>query len=152
MTTTLADYRISLTYDQAVDTARLLAEKWPKHTARHAYLDSKEEPHCFVAHVLAENGFKPIASWWDSPRMRTYGSEWPQTLSTDVLNTTRHRDTHVSFMFNEIFLNQDLMRNAFLTRLQIAQDHYKDTTWSNAFKRALAYTTRIEQQKAAAHA
>lgn len=132
------DYRVELTYDDAVRIAKELAAADPHNVTRHAYFlqsTTKPEPtpYCIVSRILEAAGFKAPQEWWKDQR-------YDGKVFDDGKDRKRY-NTHIRFLHPEIFSNEDLARDAFLTTLQTRQD--SGTPWARAVRNSEAYTTRL---------
>jgi hypothetical protein len=117
-----------------------LALEAPEQTARHAYLDSNDAPHCLIAHVYAAQGgdlrvFKGLRQSSGTPMNNVPLIRiWEELYADgDRMFLSRAKDLNVT----KQFLTRNLMVD-----VQHAQDHYQGG-WKSQLIKGLQKNRRI---------
>jgi len=135
--TTTTDYRVLLTLDEAIRLATEIVAEYPARTSPPVYYSDSARgavPEDIIGHILKRAGFNAPLEWWAAQRHDGLGN-----YST----ASKRLNTHVRFLTDELFANEDTWRDAFLRTLQTWQD--KGHEWQRALKAANNYMRLLER-------
>ena len=130
----MTNYKINLTYEQALAIAESLVADTPDYISRPAYFDGDGDPECLASWVLHVAGFNPPRSWWNEVH------RWPD--GEKATSGTLRKLSSIRVLTWEIFENTDPHRDALLTRLQVGNDFHVDKRWVMVLGRAKSYVNR----------